>query len=179
MTTDSIELFARRMERRADTLEAKVDRMMVAAFNAIADQVFLSNPVWSSQSVVNWTASIGYRPLRRLINVDRSNVGVRKGKLTGSRSEGDSRNITPHPEIAQMARFQASMAAKEVSSKYVRDSVKTKKGRLRKPKALWLTNNISYTKKLWSGAWPSNPRTLESTLDAGLMATKHFRVFRF
>ncbi len=173
MTIDSIELFAKRMDKRAETLEVKVDKMMVNAFNAIADQVFLSNPVWSSQSVVNWTASIGHRPLRRLINVDRSNVGLRGNKVTGSRKEGDQSNITVHADIAEMARFQASAAAKAVSATYKRTS-KTKT-----PKALWLTNNISYTKKLWSGSWPSNPRTLASTIDAGVRALSHIKVWRF
>lgn len=171
-SSDPIELFAKRMERRASTLEAKVDRMVVAAFNAIADQVFLSNPVWSSQSVINWTASIGHRPLRRLVNVDRSNTSIRGGKVAGGRSEGDRSNITPDRNIAQMARFSASAAAKEVSAGYRRSG----KG---ESKAIWLTNSISYTGKLWSGAWPSNPRTLASTLDAGARATSRIKVFRF
>lgn len=175
---DPLENFAKRMDRRADHMLRMVDRMVVGAFHAIADQVFLNNPVWSSQSVVNWTASIGHRPKTRLVNVDRSNVGIKNNKLVGSASEGNMNNIRVHnsgrDNIAQLARFQAALTAKDVASTYKRPKRTSKS-----PKSIWLTNSISYTAKLWTGAWPTNPRTLSSTIDAGASSLKKYKVWRF
>lgn len=144
-TNDSMEIFAKRMERRATVMQRKVDALVRQRFESIANIIFLYNPVWSSQSVVNWTASIGYVPLKRLVNVDRSN---------GGNTEGNMSNITPHNQgqnsIAAVAANVAFGAAISVSKKY-----KSDKDLGSKPKAIWLTNNISYTGKLWNN-WPTN-----------------------
>ena len=162
---DPLNLFAKRMKRRASHLLRTTERMVPVAFKAIADQVFLNNPVWSSQSVINWTASIGRSPKVRLVNVDKS----------GSRNaEGGTRNITIHDKIAQMARFEASMAAHDVADTYQRPK-RNSKAR----KSIWLSNRISYTPDLWTGAWPTNSMALADTIDAGVRATKKFKVWRF
>lgn len=139
---NSIEMFAQRMERRAKVMQLKVDALMRERFESIANTIFLYNPVWSSQSVVNWTASIGHLPLRRLVNVDKAN---------DPNTEGSIKTITPHNKIAGAAAREALSSALGVSSKYRR----TKNTRY-ESKSIWLTNNVSYTGDLWSGAWPTN-----------------------
>lgn len=179
---DPIERFAQRMERRAKVLLAKVDRLTVESFHAIADQIYIYSPVWSSQSVVNWTASIGRSPKRRLVNVDRSNASFSGGKSRGH-SEGNRGNITPHDKgrdsIAEMARFAASAAAKSVANGYP----KTTLSNTRRPPPIWLSNVISYTPKLWTGRH-TGPAGLQSvsladTIEAGVMVVKRSNVWRF
>lgn len=176
---NSVERFAQRMERRANVLEFKVDQMMRTAFESIANIIFLYNPVWSSQSVVNWTASIGYSPKTRLVNVDRSNAGIKGGKFVGN-SEGNMSNITPHnsgpDSIASLAVHRAARAAIEVGATYKRR--KNVKG---KSASIWLTNSISYTGDLWSGTWPTNRWRggLGAVLDKGVQGSKHIKVWRF
>jgi len=169
---DAFDSFIKRMNRRADHLEQSVNRMVVSAFVGISDFIFAYNPVWSSQSVVNWTASIGHSPKVRLVNVDRSNTTIKRGKLV-DRGEGDKTNITVHKQAAQAARFVAANTARDVAANY-----KPLPGR-QKPPALWLTNRISYTPKLWAGDWPSNPRTLQEAIDNGLLAARRIKVWKF
>ena len=171
---DPIELFAQRMDKRARTLVRKVDSMAVEAFLSIADIIYIHSPVWSSQSVVNWTASIGPRPKRRLVNVDRSNATIKKGKFSGNK-EGDKSNITPHGQIAEMARFQAAAATRSVVESYPKTSIDQKS----RPPTLWLSNQISYTGKLWTGRWPGNSKSLKMAVQAGQTVIDRSKVWRF
>lgn len=146
-SNNSVELFAQRMDRRAKVLPKKVAALMRVRFKSMANKIFLYNPVWSSQSVVNWTASIGHGPLTRLVNVD---------KLGDPNVEGNMGNIVPHSAgkgggIAGAASSRAWGAAEGVASKY---KAKMLKGSGKSP-SIWLTNNVSYTGKLWRG-WPTN-----------------------
>jgi len=167
--TDPLEKFADRMEARAKSVERKVQALVVEAFNLIATQIFLYNPVWSGQSVVNWTASIGMSPKVRRVNVDRSNVGIANNKVTGSGGEGNKSNITPHHAEAAMAAITAGQTALAVAQQY-----KASKSGVNP--AIWLSNSISYTPKLWTGGWPSNAgRTLASVIEAADPAINRVR----
>jgi hypothetical protein len=167
MSNDPLADFAVRMKRRSTHLRRSAERMVPAAFNAIADRVFLASPVWSGQSVVNWTASIGRSPKFRLVNVPKSG---------DPNEQGDINSVGGHIDkgIAQMARFEAAIAAKDVSSTY-----KKPKRTSKSSKSIWLTNVISYTPDLWTGAWPTNSVSLAATIDAGVRATKKFKVWKF
>lgn len=162
---DPLNLFATRMKLRATHLLRTTERMVPVAFKEIAGQVFLNSPVWSSQSVVNWTASIGRSPKVRLVNVDKSG---------SADAEGGMDTITVHDSIAQMARFQAAAAAFDVADTYKRPRRRSKAA-----KSIWLSNVVSYTPDLWTGAWPTNAMRLADTIDVGVRATKKFNVWRF
>jgi len=167
MSDDPLNLFAKRMQRRASHLLKTTERMVPAAFNAIADRIFLASPVWSAQSVVNWTASIGHSPKLRLVNVAKSGDPNQEGNI---HSVGKSIDIG----IAQMARFEAAAAAKSVSSTYRKPKRSSKAS-----KSIWLSNVVSYTPDLWTGAWPTNRVALADTIEAGVSATKQFKVWKF
>lgn len=166
-------MFAKRMHRRADHLEKAVTHRVVQTFVGISDFIFAYNPVWSSQSVVNWTVSIGQTPKVRLINVDRSNVQINNNRIKDG-GEGNQQNITVHRDIAQSARFLAASTAQSEAERYYTAAKNSKH-----PPPIWLTNVISYTPKLWRGDWRSNPRTLQDAIDNGVRIGRRINVWRF
>lgn len=168
MSNDPLADFAVRMKRRSTHLRRTAERMVPAVFDAIADRVFLANPVWSAQSVVNWTASIGTSPKLRLVNVAKTGDPNQEGDINSV-----GRNIDKR--IAQMARYSAAQASKDVSSTY-RNPKRTSKA----SKSIWLSNVISYTPDLWTGAWPTNVgMTIPIAIEAGVAKSKTFKVWKF
>lgn len=148
---DPLELFAARMEKRAKNIAVKVDAALFEAFELIATDIFTKNPLWSSQSVVNWTASIGHQP-----------AIVANIVVPMERTEDRAAGLKAGLKAISMVR-----------GKY-------KRSRSGKNPSYWLTNPISYTGKLWSGAWPSNTgNTLSSAIEKGIPAIRRIRLLKF
>ena len=158
------------MDKRAESLKLRVDGMVKEAFELIATQVFIHSPVWSSQSVVNWTASVGKTPSVRLVHIDKKNTGIKNNKITGG-GEADKKTAIIHNSELEMAPILAARAAIMVSKKY-----KSSKKPGTKNDSIWLSNAVSYTPKLWTGKWPSNRVSLKSAVSAGVPAVERFRI---
>lgn len=172
--------FVTRVLQQAHHIEVTADEIVVEAFVAIGKSVIRHNPLWSGQSKLNWTASVSRTlPRKRFVNVARSNakVGKRKGGYKGfvGGREGSTFNIKFDRRTALTAGLVATKAVEHVARTYkhpiqpqlaLHGLSSTVSGDV-KPPSIYLSNSIKYIGKLWSGVWPTNPRTLRSELLVG------------
>lgn len=175
---------------RAFALERNMDKLVRDVFITISRRVITHTPLWSGQAKLNWTASVGARkPAQRFVNVARTNISIKGGKSSGG-NQGHRGNISFDPTIAATANVTAIRGMLTVATRYydpIRPSRKlppVKSGRSRslpsrsrrgkKPPKLFLSNSLDYASKLWSGSWPSNPRTLEQEVQAGVSVIRRF-----
>lgn len=153
---------------RAKNIEKNTDVLVRAAFLRIAQAVIIHNPVWSGQSTLNWTAAVSRTlPSPKFVNVPRSNVKAR---------EGGQVDILVDATVVATANVVAFSTVKAIAAGYKhpripsnalpRPSDVAKPSSVVRPPSLYLSNSISYAPKLWSGTWPSNPRTLKGELRA-------------
>lgn len=160
--------FSKRIMRHARSVEERTDQLVEVAFLLIARSVIWHNPIWSGQSTLNWTAAISRTvPPPRFVNVPRSNVKARQGRKV---------DIVVDTQVAMTANVVAYAAVKEVARGYKhprkpsealpRPMDVMQRASAIRPPALYLSNSIDYVPKLWSGTWPSNPRTLRGELSA-------------
>lgn len=160
--------FGKAIMQRARNIEKNTDILVREAFQFIARAVIIHNPVWSGQSTLNWTAAVSHTlPPRRFVNIPRSNVKAR---------EGGQVDILVDATVVATANVVAFAAVKVIAAQYQHPQ-KPSSALPRaldvqqaltviRPPSLYLSNSISYAPKLWSGTWPSNPRTLKGELRA-------------
>jgi hypothetical protein len=196
-------VFAKRLMRHKKSIEQKTDDLVKEVFLTIAKRVTTHSPVWSGQSVLNWTAAISKsKPRARFVNVSRSNSrvarrtvtkrltnGVKRRrnlrKVSGGR-EGNRSNINFDKHVALTSRKVAMGGIKAVVSTYENPSKPSsalpratdviRSTRAMKTPALFLSNNLSYTAKLWSGGWKSNTHTLKSEVSAAKRVLTRARI---
>jgi hypothetical protein len=173
----TFDAFAHRIVLRAQHVEKRADYLVVRAFKNVAQSVILHNPYWSGQSRMNWTAAIAKSiPPRRFVGLPRSNTGDAEGTqktinrdehgFTDSQGNEHSIGLLESIHITQKAAYAIANTYKH-PSRPQKNLKGIGLGTKRAP-SIYLSNSISYVGKLWSGAWPSNPRTLKSEVESAL-----------
>ena len=188
-------LLAQSIMNHAEDIQRGADKLVVDTYIAIARMVVIQTPLWSGQAKLNWTASIGLkRPPKRFVNVQRTNVRLRKDSKTGGKKvsggrQGNRSNILYDPRTAMTARATSLSAIESVASSYKHPiapsnalprnfDVRRKSVGIRSTPALYLRNSLDYIGDLWDGTNRKNPRTLDSTLDFGVRTIQNRKLLR-
>ncbi len=196
-------VFAKRLMRHKKSIEQKTDQLVKDTFLTIARSVTMHNPVASGQSVLNWTAAISTKkPKARFVNVDRTNTRIAKRTTHKKLADGVTRrrklrrvsggkqgaigSIQFDRRIATTSRVVAFAAIKDVVSTFSNPSKPSsalprptdviRRTSAMSPPALFLSNHIKYSGKLWSGSWKSNPRTLASEVNAAKVVVNRAKI---